>query len=137
MADKKRKHIVIVGAGFGGVKLARLLAREAVDITVVDRNNFHLFQPLLYQLATAELEENEIAYPIRAFFRHRPNVDFFLAHAEGVLPEENLLRTDRGDVAYDYLVLAAGATTNYFGLEQVARHAFGMKTLQEAIRIRN
>ena len=72
MADKKRKHIVIVGAGFGGVKLARLLAREAVDITVVDRNNFHLFQPLLYQLATAELEENEIAYPIRAFFRHRP-----------------------------------------------------------------
>ena len=137
MADKKRKHIVIVGAGFGGIKLARFLAREAVDITVVDRNNFHLFQPLLYQLATAELEENEIAYPIRAFFRHRPNVDFFLAHAEGVLPEENLLRTDRGDVAYDYLVLAAGATTNYFGLEQVARHAFGMKTLQEAIRIRN
>lgn len=137
MADKKRKHIVIVGAGFGGVKLARLLAKEAVDITVVDRNNFHLFQPLLYQLSTSELDENEIAYPIRAFFRHMPNVDFFMAHAEGFSPKECILKTDRGDVSYDYLVLAAGATTNYFGLEKAARHAFGLKTLQEAIRIRN
>ncbi|MGP1585608.1 MAG: NAD(P)/FAD-dependent oxidoreductase [Schwartzia sp. (in: firmicutes)] len=137
MADKKRTHIVIVGAGFGGVKLARLLAREAVDITVVDRNQFHLFQPLLYQVATAELEENEIACPIRSLFRHQPNVDFLMAHAEGIFPEENKLRTDRGDVAYDYLVLAAGATTNYFGQEEVARHAFGLKTLQEASRIRD
>ena len=137
MGDKKRTHIVVVGAGFGGVTLARLLAREAVDITVVDRNQFHLFQPLLYQVATAELEENEIACPIRSLFRQQPNVDFLMAHAEEIFPKENTLRTDRGDVAYDYLVLAAGATTNYFGLEQVARHAFGMKTLQEAIRIRN
>lgn len=137
MGGKKRTHIVVVGAGFGGVKLARLLAREAVDITVVDRNQFHLFQPLLYQVATAELEENEIACPIRSLFRHQPNVDFLMAHAEGIFPEENKLRTDRGDVAYDYLVLAAGATTNYFGQEEVARHAFGLKTLQEARRLRN
>lgn len=114
MADKKRKHVVIVGAGFGGVKLARLLAREAVDITVVDRNNFHLFQPLLYQLSTSELDENEIAYPIRAFFRHLPNVDFFMAHAEGFSPKENLLRTDRGGCGLRLFGVGGGGDDELF-----------------------
>lgn len=137
MEEKKRKHIVIVGAGFGGVKIAQLLADAPVDITLIDRNNFHLFQPLLYQVSTAVLDEGEIAYPIRAFFQRQPNVDFFLAQAEGFAPERNILHTDRGDVGYDYLVLAAGATTNYFGLDSVANHSFAMKTLQDAAQVRN
>lgn len=137
MSEKKRPHIVIVGAGFGGVKVAQLLSSEAVDITVVDRNNFHVFQPLLYQLSTSELDENEITYPIRAFFRKNKNVDFFMAHAQDFRPEEKILVTDQGDISYDYLVLAAGAMTNFFGMESVAKNAFGMKTLQESIAIRN
>lgn len=137
MAETKRPHIVVVGAGFGGVKAAKRLAARPVDITVIDRNNFHVFQPLLYQLSTSELDENEIAYPIRAFFRKTPNVRFYMAHAEGVDTARQVVQTDHGDVSYDYLVLAAGAMTNFFGMESVARHAFGMKTLQEAIAIRN
>lgn len=135
--QKKRPRIVVVGAGFGGVALARRLAKLPVDVTIIDRNNFHLFQPLLYQLSTSELAEHEIAYPIRAFLKKARNVHFLMAHAEGFRPEEKLLLTDCGEVPYDYLVLAAGATTNFFGMENVERNAFGMKTLQEAIAIRN
>ncbi|MBQ7515825.1 MAG: NAD(P)/FAD-dependent oxidoreductase, partial [Schwartzia sp.] len=116
---------------------AQLLSKEPVDITVVDRNNFHLFQPLLYQLSTSELDENEITYPIRAFFRNTPNVNFFMAHAEGFRPAEKVLVTDHGDISYDYLVLAAGATTNFFGMKSVEENSYGMKTLQESIAIRN
>ena len=136
MADKKPR-IVIVGAGFGGVKLAKLFAKDDVDVTLVDRHNYHLFQPLLYQLSTSELDENEIAYPIRAFFRNTKNVRFFMAHAEDFDAENRVLITDQGEVPYDYLVLAAGAMTNFFGMENVAKHSFGMKTLQEAVAIRN
>lgn len=137
MADTKRPHIVVVGAGFGGVKVAKGLAELPVDVTIIDRNNFHVFQPLLYQLSTSELDENEIAYPIRAFFRNTKNVRFFMAHAEDFDANNKVLITDRGEVTYDYLVLAAGATTNYFGMESVAKHSFGMKTLQQAVAIRN
>ena len=134
---KKRPHIVIVGAGFGGIKAATLLAKEDVDITIVDRQNFHLFQPLLYQLSTSVLSTDEIAHPIRAFFRKSPNVDLFMAKAEGVDPNRKVLLTNHGEVSYDYLILAAGATTNYFGMKNVEEHAYPMKTLQEALHIRN
>ena len=137
MTDNKRPHIVVVGAGFGGVKVAQKLAKLPVDVTLIDRNNFHVFQPLLYQLSTSELDENEIAYPIRAFFRNTKNVRFFMAHAEDFDAENRVLITDQGEVPYDYLVLAAGAMTNFFGMENVAKHSFGMKTLQEAVAIRN
>ena len=137
MADTKRPHIVIVGAGFGGVKVAKGLAKLPVDVTIIDRNNFHVFQPLLYQLSTSELDENEIAYPIRAFFRNTKNVRFFMAYADDFDTENKILITDQGKVSYDYLVLAAGATTNYFGMENVAQNSFGMKTLQQAVAIRN
>lgn len=137
MVNTKRPHIVVVGAGFGGVKVAKGLSELPVDVTIIDRNNFHLFQPLLYQLSTSELDENEIAYPIRAFFRNTKNVLFFMAHAENFDTEKKVLITDHGEVPYDYLVLAAGATTNFFGMENVAQHSFGMKTLQQAVAIRN
>jgi len=132
-----RKHAVVVGAGFGGIKAAKKLAKENIDVTVVDRNNFHLFQPLLYQVSTAELAENEISYPVRAFFQKNKNVNFMLAEATGFKPEQRILVTDRGELSYDYLILAAGATTNFFGMENVARHSFPMKTLQESIALRN
>lgn len=134
---EKRPHVVIVGAGFGGIKAATLLAKEDVDITIVDRQNFHLFQPLLYQLSTSVLSTDEIAHPIRAFFRRHPNVDLFMAKAEGVDAERKVLLTNHGEVEYDYLVLAAGATTNYFGMKSVEEHSYPMKTLQEALHIRN
>ena len=136
MADKKPR-IVIVGAGFGGLKAAQLLAETQADITIVDRENFHLFQPLLYQVSTSELAENEIACPIRAFFRKNHNVEFLMAQALGFAPERHVLLTNHGEVSYDYLILAAGATTNFFGLQSGEEHAYGMKTLQEAIAIRN
>ncbi len=133
----EQKHVVIVGAGFGGVCLAKELAKENVRITLVDRHNYHLFQPLLYQVATAVLAVPEIAYPTRAFFKHNKNVEFQLASAEGVDQERKVLLTNHGEIAYDYLVLAAGATTNFFGNESVAQNSYPMKSLQEAIALRS
>lgn len=131
------KHIVIVGAGFGGVKAASQLAAENVKITIIDKESFHLFQPLLYQIATAELAGQEICYPIRAFFRKNANVDFLNATVTGFDAEKKLVKTSEGDVAYDVLLLAAGATTNFFGMENVERLAYPMKTLQEALSLRD
>ncbi|MBR5913131.1 MAG: NAD(P)/FAD-dependent oxidoreductase [Selenomonadaceae bacterium] len=136
MSNGKPK-IVIVGGGFGGIKLAKLFAKENVDVTLVDRHNFHLFQPLLYQVSTAVLSEDEIAYPIRSFFRKNKNVNFFMAKAQGVDQARNVLITNHGEISYDYLILAAGTTTNFFGMKEVEEHAFGMKSIQEALHIRN
>ena len=136
MADRKPR-IVIVGAGFGGVKLAKLFAKENVNVTLVDRHNFHLFQPLLYQVSTAVLSTDEIAYPVGTFFRENKNVEFFMAKAQGVDKDRKVLLTNHGEIAYDYLILAAGATTNFFGMENVEKYSYGMKTLQEAVHIRN
>ena len=134
----KKTRIVVVGAGFGGVKVVRELAKDkSLDITIVDRRNFHLFQPLLYQLATSLLSTDEIAYPIRSFFRHNKNVDLFMAKLRGLDRERKVVITNHGEIPYDYLVLAAGATTNFFGMESVEEHSFPMKTLQEALHIRN
>ena len=132
-----RPKVVIVGGGFGGIKIGKLFADENVDVTIVDRHNFHLFQPLLYQVSTAILSTDEIAYPIRTFFRNNRNIEFFMAKAEGVDQSRNVLLTNHGEVPYDYLILAAGATTNFFGMKTVEEHSYGMKTLQEALHIRN
>lgn len=133
----KRPHIVIVGAGFGGIKAARTLAKEDVDITLIDRNNFHLFQPLLYQISTSVLSIEEIAYPTRAFFRKHKNVRFFLAHVQGFDTEKKEVITPYKRIKYDYLILSMGATTNYFGMDKLKESTYGMKTLREGIAIRN
>ena len=103
----------------------------------MDQHNYHLFQPLLYQVSTAVLSAGEIAYPTREFFKDYKNVEFFLAKATGVDQTRRALLTDHGEIPYDYLVLAAGATTNFFGNESVARNSFAMKTLEEAITLRS
>jgi NADH dehydrogenase len=130
--------VVVVGAGFGGLAAARTLGGAAdVDVLVVDRNNYHGFWPLLYQVATAGLEPEAIAYPVRAILREYPNVDFRLAEARGADLERRLLLTDGAPIPYDYLVLAAGSANNYFGNEALAEHTYGLKDIDEAERLRS
>lgn len=129
-------HVVIVGAGFGGLRAAHALARSAVRVTLLDRNNYHLFQPLLYQVATAGLAADEIAQPVRAILRGQDNLEFRIAEVRGADFENRVLHTDRGDIAYDYLILAAGGATHTFGAQIQAKGAFGLKTLEDADAIR-
>ena len=130
-----RPRVIVVGAGFGGLATARKLTGAPVDVVLLDRTNYHLFTPLLYQVATAGLEPEEIAYPVRATLRKAPNVSFRVATVRGVDLDARVLDTDVGPLRYDYLVLAAGSTTNFFGLE--APEAKGLKDLPEALTLRN
>jgi NADH dehydrogenase len=136
MADS-RPVVAIVGAGFGGLRAAQALSRAPVKVVLVDRRNYHLFQPLLYQVATAGLAPGEIAYPVRAILRNQRNLEFRLAEVTGVELTEGRLITSTGTVDYDYLILAFGAETNYYGLESIAVHSFGLKDLDDAVAIRN
>ncbi|MHB8577907.1 MAG: NAD(P)/FAD-dependent oxidoreductase, partial [Dehalococcoidia bacterium] len=130
-------HVVIVGAGFGGLEATRRLANLPVRVTLIDRHNYHLFTPLLYQVATAGLEPEEIAHPVRAILRGQPNVRFLVAEVRRVDLEHKLVDTDAGEVTYDYLVLAAGSTTGFFGLTGVEAAATGLKDVDEALELRN
>jgi NADH dehydrogenase len=132
-----RPVVVIVGAGFGGLRAARALRRAPVDVLLVDRNNYHLFQPLLYQVATAGLEAEQIAKPVRAILRKQRNLDFRVAEVRGVEFATRRLLTGDGAIAYDFLILASGAQTNYFGLQGVERHGLTLKDIPDAVRIRN
>jgi NADH dehydrogenase len=132
-----KKRVVIVGMGFGGLSAAKALAGSDVELVMVDRNNYHLFQPLLYQVATAGLEEEAIAYPLRGLSRHWENASFLLTEISGVDLENKSLTTDKGKIDFDYLVVAAGSRTNFFGIESVARHAFDLKQLDQAEDLRN
>jgi NADH dehydrogenase len=133
----RRPRIVIVGAGFGGLAAARTLAKAPVDVLLINRTNYHGFWPLLYQVATAGLEPESIAYPVRAILRRYRNADFLLAEVRGIDVQRRLVKTDLGDVTYDYVILAAGSTTNFFGNERIAHYTIGMKDLNEAQRLRN
>jgi NADH:quinone reductase (non-electrogenic) len=132
-----RPRVVIAGAGFGGLTCARGLGRAPVDVLLIDRRNYHLFTPLLYQVASALLDPGEIARPVRELIRPLDNVDFRQANITGADLEKRLVLTDRGTVPYDYLVLATGSTSEYFGNESLARHAFGLKDLDEGLALRN
>jgi NADH dehydrogenase len=132
------KRVVIVGTGFGGLSAARKLAGKPVEIVLIDRNNYHLFQPLLYQVATASLDQESIAYPVRAITRGWKNTRFVLSEVTAVDIETRQISTKgNGPISYDYLILAAGAVTSFLGLESVERHAFQLKTLQDAVALRN
>jgi NADH dehydrogenase len=132
----RRPHVIIVGAGFGGLRVARGLRGAPVDVTILDKHNYHTFIPLLYQVATAGLEPEAIAHPVRRIVA-APNVRFRLAEVIGVDLEQRRVITDAGDLPYDFLVLAAGSTTNFFGLESVARHAATLRELDDAETVRD
>lgn len=132
-----KKRVVIVGMGFGGIRAARVLAGEGLDVVLVDRNNYHLFQPLLYQVATAGLEQESIAHSVRAMARHWPGTRFRLSEVTGVDLWTREVQTDNGPIPYDYLIIGAGSVTNYFGLETVERHSFDLKELADAEILRN
>lgn len=132
-----RPHVVIVGAGFGGLNAARTLRGAPVRITLIDRNNYHLFQPLLYQVATAGLEPEQIAKPIRAILRDQSNLRFRMAEVEDVDLERRRLHTNLGSMEYDYLVMAVGAQTDFFQMENLERSALDLKGLDDAIHVRN
>ena len=130
-------RVVIAGGGFGGLKLAQELDSSRFQIVLIDQNNYHQFPPLIYQVASSGLEPSSIAFPFRSAFRRKENFLFRLASVEAVDAEHKQLLTSVGPVSYDYLVLACGGTTNFFGKEQVARHALPMKTLYESMNLRN
>ena len=134
---RTRPRVVIAGAGFGGLTCARALKNAPVDVLMVDRNNYHLFTPLLYQVASALLDPGEIARPVRALIRPLANVDFKQAEVIGGDLDGRRLLTDRGEIPYDYLVLATGSQSDYFGNASLARHALGLKDLEEALALRN
>jgi NADH dehydrogenase len=130
-------HVVIVGGGFGGLWAARALARDPVRVTLFDRRNHHLFQPLLYQVATAGLNPSDIAAPIRQILRRQRNATVLLGEVSRVDVSARRLATVEGlEIAYDYLILATGATHSYFGRDDWARHAPGLKTIEDALEIR-
>jgi NADH:quinone reductase (non-electrogenic) len=131
-----RPLVVIVGAGFGGLRLGRGLSRAPVDVTILDRHNYHTFIPLLYQVATSGLEPEEIAQPVRRILRDVPNVRLRLAAVTGVDLDRRTITADTGEVRYDYLVLAAGSATNYFG-QDLARVTSTLRDLDDAERLRD
>jgi NADH dehydrogenase len=129
-------RVVIIGAGFGGLTAARALRKAPVRLTILDRRNFHLFQPLLYQVATAALNPSDIAAPIRNIVRRQRNTTVLLADVAAVDTSSRTVRTDHGEVPYDFLVLAAGATDSYFGHDEWRPFAPGLKTVEDALEMR-
>jgi NADH:ubiquinone reductase (H+-translocating) len=133
---QQRPRVVILGAGFGGLECVKALSRANADITVIDRQNYHCFQPLLYQVATAALSPADVAWPIRHILRKQQNVTVFMAEVTGIDAAERLVKTKAGSFGFDYLVIATGATHWYFGNDAWAAFAPGLKRIEDATRIR-
>src|SRR5512143_1657878 len=131
------QHVVIIGAGFGGLNVARRLRNAPVQITMIDRQNYHLFQPLLYQVAIAGLLPSQIAYPLRTIFRKQKNISFHLGEVAEVNLEARYVSMAGSVIAYDYLVIAVGAETNFFGMDSIQQGGFQVKDIQEAVSTRN
>lgn len=135
--ETSQKRVVIVGAGFGGLALAQKLAKHDVQIVLIDKNNYHQFQPLFYQVAMAGLEPSSISFPLRKVFQHKKNVHIRITKVTAVETDKNLLHTELGDVHYDFLVLGMGTDTNFFGMKNIIDNAIPMKSVSEAIYLRN
>jgi NADH dehydrogenase len=133
-----QKRVVIVGAGFGGLALAMKLAKQKeVQVVLIDKNNYHQFQPLFYQVATAGLEPSAIAFPLRKVFHNKKNVNIRVTEVTGINVKENKIGTGLGEITYDYLVLAMGADTNFFGMKNIIEKSIPMKSVNEAVGLRN
>jgi len=137
IADLGGPRIIVIGGGFAGLEVVRNLKHVKAQVVLFDRHNHHTFQPLLYQVATSGLETSSIVFPLRKRFSYRPNFYFRLGEVKHITPEENTIETSIGKVRYDYLVIASGATTNYYGMADVQRHAMSMKTIEDSIQLRN
>jgi NADH dehydrogenase len=137
MMDPERPRVVIIGAGFAGLWAARTLAHSPCDVLLVDCNNYHTFPPLLYQVATAGLEPEVIAFPVRTILRELPNVHFAMHDVREIDFDARLLKAGGHIIPYDYLILAIGSVTNFFGVDGAAEYAFPLKTLRQAIALRN
>ncbi len=134
---QERKKVVIIGAGFAGLWAARSLVGTDADVLILDKNNYHAFPPLLYQVAAAEIEPEEIAFPIRGILRRLPGVRFGMSDVKRINFETRTVETSCRDVPYDYLIIATGTTTDFFGIPGASEHAFQLKTLEQAIQLRN
>lgn len=130
-------RIVIIGGGFGGIELAKKLRNQAIDVLMVDKHNYHTFQPLLYQVATGGLEADSIAFPLRKIFKGQKNLTFRVTEVQKVLAEQNVIETTIGSIEYDYLVLATGSTSNFFGQAEIEGNAMPMKSIPEALNLRS
>jgi NADH dehydrogenase len=137
LPETNQKRIVIIGGGFGGLKLARKLSNTNYQVVLIDKNNYHQFQPLFYQVATAGLEPSSISFPFRKIFQKSENVLIRVAEIIRIVPEKNQLESNIGIINYDYLVIAIGADTNFFGNKQIMQHAIPMKSVGEALTLRN
>ncbi|MFY7665365.1 NAD(P)/FAD-dependent oxidoreductase, partial [Flavobacterium sp.] len=132
-----KQRVVILGAGFAGLELAQKLENTDYDVLLIDKNNYHQFQPLMYQVASARLEPASISFPLRKVFQHSKNVRIRIAEIRHIDTENKTVKTSISDFPYDILVVALGCTTNYFGNKELESHAFPMKSVPEAIQLRN
>ena len=130
-------RIVIIGGGFAGIALAKKLSKQEVQVVLLDKHNYHTFQPLLYQVSTGGLEPDSIAYPIRKILKDFPNFYFRLADVHEINPKKNKVKTNIGDLKFDYLVIASGSKTNYFGNEEIEAHSMAMKTIPQSLNLRS
>lgn len=134
---EQKEKIIIIGGGFAGLQLARKLNGKNKEITVIDKVNHHMFQPLFYQLVSGRINPSNISFPFRKIFQHSKNIQFRMAEVEEILPKEKKISTNKGELSYDKLVIATGCKTNFFGNDKIQQFAYGMKTTEEAIHIRN
>src|SRR6516165_1411263 len=132
----RRPRVLIVGAGFGGLAAAKRLAGQPVDVTIIDQRNYHLFQPLLYQVATAALSPADVAWPIRSIFANHANIRVVFGKVDGIDLEKRKVKSDRVSVNYDHLILATGSYHSYFGHDEWAMNAPGLKRITDATEIR-
>lgn len=137
LPETDQKRIVIIGGGFGGLKLARELSNSDYQVILIDKNNYHQFQPLFYQVATAGLEPSSISFPFRKIFQKSENILIRVAEIVRIIPEQNKLESNIGVINYDYLVIAIGADTNFFGNKRIMENAIPMKSVSEALALRN
>ncbi|HEY5691932.1 MAG TPA: NAD(P)/FAD-dependent oxidoreductase [Cyclobacteriaceae bacterium] len=137
IADLGKPRIIVIGGGFGGLELVKGLNHLKAQVVLFDKYNHHTFQPLLYQVATSGLETSSIVFPFRKRFANQADFFFRLGEVNQIKPEENYIETSIGGIKYDYLVIATGAATNYYGNEELERNAMAMKTITDSIKVRN
>jgi NADH dehydrogenase len=131
------KRVVVIGAGFAGISIAKKLKKKSVQVVLIDKNNYHTFQPLLYQVATGGLESNSIAYPIRRIIKKWKNVFFRMAEVTRIIPEQNVIETNIGELTFDYLIIATGSCPNFFNLTDIQEKLLPLKTIPQALDMRS